>query len=655
MAAAAAELLPLIGDALESSGAIARAGRAGRYLSEAGAANALRTALRSIASRASRVVYGRASSYVTRAIAAGTASILVSDALRRKNSFTNVGAVTLFPGEGPYNPPPPKNPPRRSPSSGWESGGGWDGLRKVWQHRDFAFRKGLYYNRSTGSYQWDVDGVPPPEGSGYEYWSTENPPPGFEPGGEGVLHPIYDPSPPPKPPSDGKKPSEEKKGGNYYWSDYKGGEGWKLYHKLVSRSKANMYRRKRVSRKRARPVTARSRSRSKKRVHKLAPSRTVPQIRGKGDYTIKSNTLASRTLGSVPAFGQSSIRVKHREFVQNVATTTAFSVSSFLVNPGNAFLFPWLSKIAQNFEYYQVHGLVFYYRSTSGNALNSTNASLGRVVGMVDMNSAETAPINLREMYASNFCASGPPSKDLIFPVECDPSLRPSSKLYVRNPFSNQAVDNSASSDVRMTDLGVFHLATDGSQAAYTAGELHVSIDVSFFSPTGENHSAVNVTDFFELAGMGVSAADKFGTTQQGPGLAGNHSKTKLTIGGEVTTGGRYIFPKSAPDGVYIIECYWKGSAATIGTIAGAITYGGALAVVKQFANGAGGEVQCPTSGVSSAFCTLTLCVKLSNAHSADDTARTVDLDAAAIPTSVTEGYLLVNRMSSDSHQTDLV
>jgi hypothetical protein len=40
-------------------------------------------------------------------------------------------------------------------------------------------------------------------------------------------------------------------------------------------------------------------------------------------------------------------------------------------------MFPWLSNIAQNFESYKLRGLVFEFKSMSGDALTSTNTALG--------------------------------------------------------------------------------------------------------------------------------------------------------------------------------------------------------------------------------------------------------------------------------------
>lgn len=203
----------------------------------------------------------------------------------------------------------------------------------------------------------------------------------------------------------------------------------------------------------------------------------IDRITGQGDYTIKSNTLIKAA--PVPSFGKGCIRVKHREMIQNIVSSTLFEVSSTDINPGLSVSFPWLAQIAQNFEMYKFHGLIFEYVSTSGDALTGTNTALGKVIMATDYNVLDSVYENEQQMYATEFSNSGKPATNLIHAVECAPPENPLKLYYIRtgNP--------PAGSDQRFYDLGRFQLATSGSQAVGTAiGELWVSYDVSLCKPS---------------------------------------------------------------------------------------------------------------------------------------------------------------------------
>jgi len=84
--------------------------------------------------------------------------------------------------------------------------------------------------------------------------------------------------------------------------------------------------------------------------------------------------------------GQTSTIICHREYIQDIVCSTGFVNNNFFCNPGLGETFPWLSKIAQNYEEYEWIALAFQFRSNSASALNSTNTALGSVVMSADYN-----------------------------------------------------------------------------------------------------------------------------------------------------------------------------------------------------------------------------------------------------------------------------
>lgn len=243
------------------------------------------------------------------------------------------------------------------------------------------------------------------------------------------------------------------------------------------------------------------------------------KITGMGEYTVKRNTLM--TQNGPPLFENSShsTEIIHREFVQNVYTTTSFNVESFDINPGNRGLFPWAAPFACNFESYEITGMVVEFKSTSADAVGSPDTALGTVImtTVYDVNKPNFQ--DKKSMEAYEFTVSGPPSLSFIHPVECDPSQLVLPQLYVTdtatvapsalNPLlAEGTVDDAV--DRRFHDMGRFEIATEGMQVAgKVCGELWVSYRMKLFKP----RIAPNTSGHAKYGGVINVPANPFGTT----------------------------------------------------------------------------------------------------------------------------------------------
>lgn len=210
----------------------------------------------------------------------------------------------------------------------------------------------------------------------------------------------------------------------------------------------------------------------------------LSDILGMGDYEVKSNSLSTSgaimpTTSGVPTFhsAKRSVRVHHREFLTDITSSTAFALTSYIINPGLQSTFPWLSSIAENFAAYKFHGLVFEFWSTSSNALNNINTALGTVIMATQYNAARSNFLSKAEMEQYEFTTSCKPSMSMIHPVECATGESPLEELYVRTGALP------AGEVQQFYDFGKFQLATVGMQNANTIGELWVSYDVELFKP----------------------------------------------------------------------------------------------------------------------------------------------------------------------------
>lgn len=298
-------------------------------------------------------------------------------------------------------------------------------------------------------------------------------------------------------------------------------------------------------------------------------ARVLPMIAGMGDYNINYNSLMSNgASGEVPQFGGlgnglGSIRVRHREYIQDVFSSTSFVNDSFPINPANSEAFPWLSGIAQQFQEYRFHGLVFFFKSMSAEALNSTNTALGTVIMSTDYNAASSPYQSKSAAENAQFTVSCKPSEDLVHGIECDPSqIVNQGHLYVAASRNGTAPPGE---DIKTYNMGNFQIMTQGSQAVANIGELWVTYDIELLKP-------------IDNAIYNRPAADHFYGTLCQPGGAGSgfmfgsavHVPVgELGIGTSVTSDagfGVITFPDTCvPGQKYRINAQWFGTAATVG------------------------------------------------------------------------------------------
>jgi hypothetical protein len=286
------------------------------------------------------------------------------------------------------------------------------------------------------------------------------------------------------------------------------------------------------------------------------------EITGSGAYKVNSNSLLSSG-NQVPMFksGLGTTRLRHREFITDVissSTPGAFGITNYAINPGLVGTFPWLSSIANNYEQYQFHGLIFEFKTTSSDALNSVNTALGTVVMATEYDVADSGFTNKQQMEAYEYSSSTKPSLSVVHPVECDPRQNTLRELYVRS--------GDITRDPRFFDLGNFQIATVGLQgSAVNIGELWVSYDIELFKPKISTPLGVNIPSAHFTSGPLISTI--FGTTvtrQVGSSIPCTFTNNSCTI----------LYP-----GNYLVV--YSGSAATTWTSTGGMTAGAGCTLLK--------------------------------------------------------------------------
>jgi len=170
--------------------------------------------------------------------------------------------------------------------------------------------------------------------------------------------------------------------------------------------------------------------------------------------------------------------ITNREYLGDITTAAVagtFSNQTFIVNPGQFATFPWLATIAQNFEQYRFHGIVFEFRSTSGDSLTSTNTALGTVIMATDYN-PNALPYSTKQiMENSQYAQSTKGSLSQVHGLVCDNDH----KLFTRTGSVLPVNDS-----LKWYDHANFQIATTGFQGtSVNVGELWVTYVVELFKP----------------------------------------------------------------------------------------------------------------------------------------------------------------------------
>lgn len=311
--------------------------------------------------------------------------------------------------------------------------------------------------------------------------------------------------------------------------------------------------------------------------------RGVSQLFGFGAYTTAdAEAILASKVPSMNATLDRGIRVSHHEYVGDVTSSTSFSVHSYPINPGVQVAFPWLSSVAASFQEYEINGLIFYFKSTSANALNSTNTALGQIIGAVQYNPYLPAPQDKISMLGLASASDGKPSESNIYPVECKADM----VVYRSKLIRTGAVTD----DLAKYDHGNFFLGSNGSQAAAVVGELHIVYDITLKKPRLIRESAANAWYYHEYSAEGKSSgADPFA----------GESKILVPNLPVVRTGSEFKIPKAfAVAGTkYCFRVYWSGVAAAVNDA----TMGLSNATFTTTVQGALSRINSPAAGVNSA------------------------------------------------------
>ena len=286
----------------------------------------------------------------------------------------------------------------------------------------------------------------------------------------------------------------------------------------------------------------------------------IPRVLGLGAYSVKKNSLLDPA-ATAPMFSNDpmtgGLNVTYSEYICDLYSSSSPGSAQFLVlnlNPGLSSVCEFLAQIACNYEQYRWNGVVYQFRSTSGDALNSTNTALGKIVVSTQYDVLDPEYRNIGEMQASQFVSSSKPSDSIMHPIECDPTQTPSPMLYVRTG------NIPTGADFRLYDLCKTTFASSGIQgASVNLGEIWISYSVCLYKP--KLYASLGYfNDFVQFHIAGFTIANTAGGTwtrnsncSAGFALTADATNEQLSL----------RFPGYPMSTSYLCSLVWDGTIAT--------------------------------------------------------------------------------------------
>lgn len=210
-------------------------------------------------------------------------------------------------------------------------------------------------------------------------------------------------------------------------------------------------------------------------------------LTGSGPYLVKRNSLTGSidVNSETPIIHNSktgeAVIISNHEYLgeltsASLGTPSEFKLQSWAINPGNPALFPWLSAIAQNFQEYEIRGMIAYVKTMSTDY--SSTVQLGTVFGASDYNVYNSDPSNKQQVEMLEYSNSCKPSRSLVLPIECEPANNGNTHKYIAMN------GNYGGGDMNLYDWGHLYIGSQGLPANDAPiGEIWITYEVAFFKP----------------------------------------------------------------------------------------------------------------------------------------------------------------------------
>jgi hypothetical protein len=255
-------------------------------------------------------------------------------------------------------------------------------------------------------------------------------------------------------------------------------------------------------------------------------------------FTSSGKTQRSSVLKQTPRFptgtsamSRKCVTIDEDEYIADISSTTAFTNSQFPLNPGQVLTFPWLSKLAANWEKYRFNKIEFYYKPEA--SAYAAAGQTGKVILSFDYDAADAPPTS------KTMCEDTDPHVDCMPYEECFLAL---DTAYINDTNTGKFIRPGGvpgATDIRLYDGGNLNVSTYGTTSGGVCGEIRVRYSVTLEKPVIEAATPIS---------NNYSVADFKSTTNEPGGATGVAAQvlfaTSVANGlGIVNTAGSFSLP----------------------------------------------------------------------------------------------------------------
>jgi len=246
-------------------------------------------------------------------------------------------------------------------------------------------------------------------------------------------------------------------------------------------------------------------------------------------------SMASTVVNTQPKIaysGRNSCRIVHRELIATISHSVNFAVNSFELNPGISTTFPWLAPMAAQWEQYRFTKLCFHY------VTRTATTTVGSVLLAPDYDASDLPPSSEINMASYQDCVEDVPWKNLT----CHLNAASMHVIQQRKYLRTGAIPTGT--DVKLYDVGNFHVGTTGGASTDAIGKLYVEYDVEFYIPQKTGGTASGSSFAYRQASQTPQGTDKlFSTSGSGSALSTIIAASSAPVGGVFTVpAGNWLF-----------------------------------------------------------------------------------------------------------------
>jgi hypothetical protein len=241
-------------------------------------------------------------------------------------------------------------------------------------------------------------------------------------------------------------------------------------------------------------------------------------------------------LSGSPYSGDGKVKVTHREYLGELSGSVAFSATSYSINPGLQSTFPWLARIASQYESYQFKKLCVEFET------EKSSATAGSVMMAIDFDASEAAPVNKQQLMSFHNAVRTAVWSACKYEASQGDLSKFGPRRYVRQ-------GTVASTDIKTYDVGNLILATQGCADTSVLGEIYLSYEIEFQTPQFNLTDSISASCARISSGGTVSRAAPYGTA------------ATITGGLPVTASGATLTFNSV--GQYIVTMDYSGTVIT--------------------------------------------------------------------------------------------